>query len=358
MNLEDQLALSYYQEVAVLNKEHHIFIVQHCETKKIYVKKLLMVYNGQLYHRLQSLNLEGIPRIQEFVEGDGQAVLIEEYISGDTLQEKINACSLTEKDIRRYIIELCRILSSLHQQEPPMIHRDIKPSNVIITPEDRVVLIDFNAAKSYTPGKTEDTMLIGTKGFAAPEQYGFGSSSPLTDIYGMGMLIKELIEQIRVYEKVPMLYEQVIRRCTQMDPKDRYQSAEELSDALEDSGDFTGRYHKKQAVRWRKYCPPGFRTRILWKNALAFWGYFILAYVSMNLTVENTYGLVLWMNRFCFLLCALSLIFVGGDYLGIQRLMPLCRSKKRFVRYLGIFLLDVGFIFFLLMLLELFVRFT
>ena len=150
MNLENQLALSYYQEIAVLNEEHHISVVQHRETKKIYVKKLLTVYNGEVYRRLQQLNLEGVPRIREFLEGEGQAVLIEEYISGDTLQEKIDACRLTEKDIRRYTGELCRILNSLHQQEPPMIHRDIKPSNIIITPEDRVVLIDFNAAKSYS----------------------------------------------------------------------------------------------------------------------------------------------------------------------------------------------------------------
>ena len=116
MNLENQLALSYYQEIAVLNEEHHISVVQHRETKKIYVKKLLTVYNGEVYRRLQQLNLEGVPRIREFLEGEGQAVLIEEYISGDTLQEKIDACRLTEKDIRRYTGELCRILNSLHQQ--------------------------------------------------------------------------------------------------------------------------------------------------------------------------------------------------------------------------------------------------
>ena len=58
MNLENQLALSYYQEIAVLNEEHHISVVQHRETKKIYVKKLLTVYNGEVYRRLQQLNLE------------------------------------------------------------------------------------------------------------------------------------------------------------------------------------------------------------------------------------------------------------------------------------------------------------
>ena len=311
MNLENQLALSYYQEIAVLNEEHHISVVQHRETKKIYVKKLLTVYNGEVYRRLQQLNLEGVPRIREFLEGEGQAVLIEEYISGDTLQEKIDACRLTEKDIRRYTGELCRILNSLHQQEPPMIHRDIKPSNIIITPEDRVVLIDFNAAKSYTPGKAEDTMLIGTKGFAAPEQY-------------------------------------------------RYQSVQELAGTLGNTKDFTysdGKSQEQKETQWRKYCPPGFRTPVLWKNFLAFAGYFVLLSVSMGITVEKTYGAALWINRICFLLCALVLVFVGGNYLGIQKLMPLCGSKKRSVHYLGIVLLDTCLIFLLLLLLEMVLRY-
>lgn len=360
MNLENQLALSYYQEIAVLNEEHHISVVQHRETKKIYVKKLLTVYNGEVYRRLQQLNLEGVPRIREFLEGEGQAVLIEEYISGDTLQEKIDTCRLTEKDIRRYTGELCRILNSLHQQEPPMIHRDIKPSNIIITPEDRVVLIDFNAAKSYTPGKAEDTMLIGTKGFAAPEQYGFGSSSPLTDIYGMGVLIRELTGRIRVYEKVPEIYEKVIQRCTQMNPEDRYQSVQELASTLGNTKDFTysdGKSQEQKETQWRKYCPPGFRTPVLWKNFLAFAGYFVLLSVSMGITVEKTYGAALWINRICFLLCALVLVFVGGNYLGIQKLMPLCGSKKRSVHYLGIVLLDTCLIFLLLLLLEMVLRY-
>lgn len=359
MNLEDRLSLSYYHEIAVLNKEHHISVVQHRETKKIYVKKILTVYNGEIYRRLQKLDLEGIPKIREFVEGEGQAVLIEEYISGDTLQEKMDACRLTEKDIRRYIKELCRILNSLHQQEPPVIHRDIKPSNIIITPEERVVLIDFNAAKSYTPGKAEDTMLIGTKGFAAPEQYGFGNSSPLTDIYGMGVLIRELTAKIRVYEKIPDVYEKVIRRCTQMNPKDRYQSVQELANALGETHDYIERDRKNQNQRtdgWRKYCPPGFRTPVLWKKFLSFAGYFVLFSIAMSLTVERTYGLPLWLNRFCFWLCALSLVFVGGDYLGIQKLMPLCGSKKRPVHYLGIFLLDTCLVFLLLLLLEVILR--
>ena len=81
-------------------------------------------------------------------------------------------------------------------QIPAIIHRDIKPSNIIITAYNRAVLLDFNAAKYYSCQSTEDTVLLGTQGYASPEQYGFGSSSPQTDIYSMGILFRELLNSI------------------------------------------------------------------------------------------------------------------------------------------------------------------
>ena len=81
-------------------------------------------------------------------------------------------------------------------QIPPIIHRDIKPSNIIITAYNRAVLLDFNAAIYYSCQSTEDTILLGTQGYASPEQYGFGSSSPQTDIYSMGILFRELLNSI------------------------------------------------------------------------------------------------------------------------------------------------------------------
>ena len=160
--------------------------------------------------------------------------------------------------------------------------------------------------------------------------------------------------------KVPEIYEKVIQRCTQMNPEDRYQSIQELAGALGNTKDFTcsgGESQEQKGVQWRKYCPPGFRTPVLWKNFLAFAGYFVLVSVSMGITVEKTYGAALWINRICFLLCALALVFVGGNYLGIQKLMPLCGSKKRSVHYLGIVLLDTCLIFLLLLLLEMVLRY-
>ena len=91
---------------------------------------------------------------------------------------------------------LCNILEALHSMTPPIIHRDIKPSNIIITSYNYAMLLDFNAAKQFSGQNESDTVLIGTPGYAAPEQYGFGSSSPKTDIYSLGIVLREMLDRI------------------------------------------------------------------------------------------------------------------------------------------------------------------
>lgn len=85
------------------------------------------------------------------------------------------------------IRSLCDILHKLHGNLPPIIHRDIKPSNIIFSSDGVVKLIDFNAARELRAEQNEDTRLMGTRRFAAPEQYGFGQSDPRTDIYALGI---------------------------------------------------------------------------------------------------------------------------------------------------------------------------
>lgn len=105
----------------------------------------------------------------------------------------------------------------------------MKPSNVIITSYNRAVLLDFNAAKYHTAAKDSDTILLGTQGYAAPEQYGFGQSSPQTDIYSIGILLKEMAEASHCQN--PYI-DAVTAKCTQMNPAERYQSIGELRQVL------------------------------------------------------------------------------------------------------------------------------
>ena len=194
MDLDQRLAISYYKPIAAINEPHHVYLVQHQETKKIAIKKVLDVYNLAVYAELYRNPIAGTPQIINYYEEAGQLTVIEEYISGTSLQDKISHTDIAPNDMLQYMLDLCTILEQLHLHNPAIIHRDVKPSNVIITSYNRAVLLDFNAAKYHTAAKDSDTILLGTQGYAAPEQYGFGQSSPQTDIYSIGILLKEMAE--------------------------------------------------------------------------------------------------------------------------------------------------------------------
>ena len=143
---------------------------------------------------------------------------------------------MSDKVVADYAIQLCDILKKLHDINPPIIHRDIKPSNVILKNDGSLVLIDFNAAKKADQTKSRDTYLIGTPGYSAPEQYGFGSSYIPTDIYAMGNLMLALLTGDTDPAKLGKSWlRKVIFKCLNMDPKNRYQSADKLKKAIKHS---------------------------------------------------------------------------------------------------------------------------
>lgn len=336
MDFSKRLSISYYKNIAILNEEHNIYIVQHQESKKIFVKKKLHIFNTSIYHYLQNNPIDGIPKIVELYEEDSSLTVIEEYISGETLREKIDRRCLGERDITYYINSLCSILIKLHSLSPPIIHRDIKPSNIIVTPYNQVFLLDFNAAKYFTDAKSPDTVLIGTEGYAAPEQYGFGSSTQQTDIYAVGVLFKELISSLSTPTNK---FNHLIAKCTQLKPSDRFLSVAELHKKLRLESPDNGTH--QQINSWRFFIPPGFRTHTPWRMLVASLGYLMIFWLSLSLTIPNINTLQLWLERIYCLLMFLSITFVGTNYLDIQNAIPLCQHKNRIIHYFGIVILDV-----------------
>lgn len=350
MNYSQQLALSFYKEIATLNQEHNIFLVQHQDTNKIYVKKILNIYNIDIYKELAAHPICGIPRILEYYEYDSQLIIIEDYISGQSLEELIHNNTLTLKDIIHYCIEICSILHKLHGLQPPIVHRDIKPSNIIVTEYKHVILLDFNAAKFFSDSSSSDTILLGTKGYAAPEQYGFGSSTPKTDIYAMGILLKELTSSL---PNIPHSLAKIIEKCTELNPSDRYDTIDDLSNAL--LRFLSTQKTPSSPLSYHKFLPPGFRTCTTWKMILASLNYLFFFWISISLEVEDTYGAALWFERiFCYIMF-LSVVFATCNYLNIQKHFSLCRSNHLTIKVFGILLLDtilLTILFILMMILE------
>ena len=353
MDLEQRLSISYYKVVATINEPHKIYLVQHQDTGKFFVKKILDVYSIDVYKYLKENPIVGIPQVIDYFEDNGTLTVIEASAPGTTLKEIIESGKLSSEQIGHYMINLCDILEKLHSHNPPLIHRDIKPSNIIITHYDNVMLLDFNAAKyrSSDQDRSSDTVLLGTQGYAAPEQYGFGESSPQTDIYSLCIILKEASESLAINTHK---FDSIISKCTQMDPARRFHSVEELKVALMKAlgNDLSS---EAEQVSLTSVLPPGFRTMTPGKMIVAIPVYIMVFWLCLSLEVKNTFGPALWLERIFLLLIMLGDILIGYNYLGIQKIFPPCRNSNKFIRAIGaagLIAIYTIAMFFLLMFLE------
>ena len=195
-------------------------------TGQIYLKKTLDTYDKDVYGWLKANKNVHIPSIHSFWEEDGKLVVLEEYIQGKTLDALLSKGMLGEQEKIRIVLNVCDALSFLHSAKIPIIHRDIKPSNIMLTNDGIVKLIDYDAAKVFHRGKNVDTTLIGTVGRAAPEQFGFAQSDARTDIYSMGMMLKDMFPNDDRFTRI-------ISKATAMNPPDRYQTMDQFKAAVE-----------------------------------------------------------------------------------------------------------------------------
>lgn len=352
MDYAGRLEISYYNTIATINSAHKIYLVQHRETEKIYIKKILDVYNPRIYAYLMENHISGTPKLYHAYEESGQLVLIEEFISGISPQEMLDERTITLDLVIRFMSELCSTLENLHSLNPPVIHRDIKPSNIIITSCGHAVLIDFNAAKRATDTAEHDTVLLGTRGYAAPEQYGFGSSTPQTDIYALGILLKELSGALPAPTNI---FDAVISKCTEINPADRMKTVQELKSEIDKLRNPNNDNCNAGSALQKNFAPPGFRTKTPWKMLTASVGYLFIFWICLSMEVKGATVFHLWLERITALLIALSFVFCSFNYCGIQRFMPLCANQNRLIRYFGVLLLNlmVGFsLLFALVLLE------
>ena len=183
--------------------------------------------------------LPDTPQTLSLQESHGACCLLRDYVPGVTLEELIRRDgALTGPETARLGIALCDALIPLHAMEPPVIHRDLKPENILLTELGRVRLIDFGAARVYSPGREEDTVCLGTRGYAAPEQYGSGQTDIRTDVFAAGrVLIYSLVG--RYADETPHLpvrdraLAHILRRCCAYDPARRCPDTAHLRRSLE-----------------------------------------------------------------------------------------------------------------------------
>lgn len=221
----------------------------------IYVQSLITEAN-----LMKRLDHPAIPRIVDIVENNEAIYVVMDYVEGESLDKVLDKFGPQPQDVvLDWAKQLADALNYLHSQNPPIIYRDMKPANVMLKPEGTVKLIDFGTAREYKGTNIADTVVLGTPGYAAPEQYGKRETDGRTDIYCLGMTLHYLLTGQNPcdqdYEYFPVRHwnpeihegiERIIERCVRPDPADRFQNCTELLYALENYEYDTVEYKKAQ----------------------------------------------------------------------------------------------------------------
>lgn len=197
---------------------------------------------------MKKLDHPCLPRIVDIIDRKNVIYVVMDYIEGEPLSKILEQYGAQPQEtVIEWAKELAGVLEYLHMQDPPIIYRDMKPANIMLQPNGNIKLIDFGIAREYKEQNVEDTVSLGTKGYAAPEQFGGkGQTDPRTDIYCLGVTLYHLVTGQNPceppYELYPIRHwkpelsaglESIILKCTQMNPQDRYSSCAELLYALQ-----------------------------------------------------------------------------------------------------------------------------
>lgn len=304
---------SQYETLVSLGEaaSKNVFLCKDKRSGTIAVKKYVTPNVCPVYEKLQSISNIHIPRTYETVCDEKTGLVIEEFVNGMTLRKWIDTYGKPDRDlICQFIRDICDALSASHNIG--IIHRDINPDNIMISNDGIVKIIDFGIARILKEQKPQDTSFLGTAGYAAPEQFGFAQTDARSDIYSVGIVMSELLSGEllpgELLRKESYQYGElgaIARKCTEIDPKQRFQGVAELRQAIrelspslpvkEETPYFTNiriteKLPAKHAVRNGVTVPwlPGFRTGQKWKNITATLGYlFIMLCTYIMMTSED-----------------------------------------------------------------------
>lgn len=215
---------------------------------------------------MKNLDHPMLPRIVGIEEDPKFFYIIMDFVQGENLKTVVTSSGPQAQDtVVSWGVKLCDVLTYLHGKG--IVYRDMKPANIMLSPDGNIKLIDFGIAREYKENASEDTTALGTEGYAAPEQYeGKGQTDARTDVYGMGITLFQLLTGVNPSSYQENIFsirlqnpnlssglDKIILKCTNKDPKKRYQSTEELKKALLNYRKLDDKFLKKQKKVIRKF---------------------------------------------------------------------------------------------------------
>jgi serine/threonine protein kinase len=238
---------------------------------------------------LKKLDHSALPRIVDIIDKQDSVYVVLDFIDGISLDKKLQQVKIIDEEtVIDWAKQICDVLQYLHSQKPnPIIYRDMKPGNLMLTTQGKIKLIDFGIAREYKEDASKDTTYIGTKGYAAPEQYGTYQTDGRTDIYSLGVTLYHLITgrgpndppfEIKPVRQINSSLSEgieiIIEKCTKQDPSLRYQSIKELLYDLQNINKLNLKYKNELKKRYTKLA-----------------GTIALFILSMILTINGVFGI-------------------------------------------------------------------
>lgn len=329
------MRINMLEEVKVMleDEQKRIVFVYHPIEQKYYVKKEIHApWNAEVYRMLKKYPHPGFAKVYEVEIVKDTLIVIEEFINGVTLEYALSEGSLEYSKAISYIAQLLQTLRYLHSLNPPIIHRDLKPANIMID-NDKLKLIDFDIARHFDEEQAKDTVIMGSVGYAAPEQYGFLQSDPRTDIYAVGVLINEIFTGKHPHDELVLgRLTKIVKKCIYMDPKQRYKNVESLYKAF------------KNATSYRASKPHVSSKKYTWKIIYFFFTFLFCMSALIDNTPErlmvdriSNFSLTLFM----FLLPPL----IASNTWGLKEITPLSHSRFLILRVLNGVLTWLGILF-------------
>lgn len=293
--LKDEFLLSSYQEVRALDEQNppKTWLVMHTFSGKLFVKKQLEEHARIMCQKRQEIKNTHVIPVEQVLSGEDGYYAIEPYISGRTLEEVLSEHKrLNDEWAVYYCLQILDGLEAIHRVG--IVHRDITPANILVSVDQVIKITDFGISRVREEEKIKDTTILGTYGYAAPEQFGFRQTDARSDLYAVGAILYKMLFGMLPneggYHARNDELGRIIQKAMRMDPNDRYQSAREMAKDLQVL------YKKRQVNKNDKrqfdnadsgnLHIPGFRTGKVWKKIVASIGYFLMLILPISYMVD------------------------------------------------------------------------
>ena len=321
-------------------------LVQNKFTRQLMVRRISPAADYPVLQTLCRIKHRNLMEIYDVKTQDGVCISLCEYINGMTLDMRVEYYQPFDiRSAKQILCQICDGLSQLHING--IVHRDIKPGNVMITDGGTVKIIDYSISRLIKPEQRKDTTVLGTAGYASPEQFGFTQTNGKTDIYACGVLLNYLLTGKLPNEQLhqgPLTT--VIQQCIEIDENKRFASADELKKVLQG----------KKINRRRPFRPlPGFRSKHVFPKIITVffyivWIFMLFVYINgfpmiMSSSLKNIIQQLILMADIMVFWSALPYLLFGDVFRMSERINPdNPRNGKYVLRILGTASIILGFV--------------